>query len=207
MLKLVLLAQSRREIFSDMQGDLTYLLALYGLPAAGVLAVEMLKQETTKQYTPGLLPRSETIQDLSVFISSLAVVGPGEGNFSICDQGRRSLKRVLDQILSPTIPAYHANVSNSASASGNNVVNASPAAAATANNGISNPRPALDDQSAASMLYFPTANDAEFLQWLDNVEWDKGMWLDSIPVSNNAEAVCLGNTGMSAAADPSLPSI
>lgn len=25
-------------------------------------------------------------------------------------------------------------------------------------------------------LYFPTGNDAEFLQWLENVEWDKGGW-------------------------------
>lgn len=104
MLKLVLLAQSKRDYFRDFQGDLIYLLALHGLPAAGVLAVEMLKQEQTKQYTPDILNRSETVQDLSVFISALAAVGPGEGNFSICDQGRRALKKVLDQILSPNPP-------------------------------------------------------------------------------------------------------
>ena len=104
MLKLVLLAQSKKDIFRDFQGDLIYMLAFNGLPAAGVLAVELLTQGRTGQYTTDILPRSETIQDLSVFISALAAVGPGEGNFSICSQGRKTLTRVLDQILSPNPP-------------------------------------------------------------------------------------------------------
>lgn len=112
-----------------------------------MLAIELLKQEQSKQYTPDILPRSETVQDLSVFVSALAAVGPGEGNFFICNQGRRALKRVLDQILSPhpaPIPAE---------------------------------QPAYDDMS----LYFPTGNDADFLQWLENVEWDKGNWMNPPP--------------------------
>ena len=115
---------------------------MHGLPAAGVLSIELLKQEQTRLYTPDVLPRSETIQDLSVFNSALAAVGPGEGNYHICNQGRRALKRVLDQILSPNpVPIP----------------------------GPSEP-PAMDDMS----FYFPTGNDADFLQWLENVEWDKG---------------------------------
>lgn len=126
---------------------MTFQLANQGLPAAGVLAIELLKQEQSRSYTPDILPRSETIQDLSVFISSLAAVGPGEGNFSICNQGRRALKKVLDQILSPQpLPAP---------------------------SGPGVPDQPFDDVS----LYFPTGNDAEFLQWLENVEWDKGGWL------------------------------
>lgn len=99
-------------------------------------------------YTPDILPRSETIQDLSVFISSLAAVEPGEGNFNICNQGRRALKKVLDQILSPQPPP----------------VQGQP--------GLPEQQP-LDDVS----LYFPTGNDAEFLQWLENV--DMGGWLQA----------------------------
>ncbi|EME44985.1 hypothetical protein DOTSEDRAFT_70886 [Dothistroma septosporum NZE10] len=153
MLKLVLFAQLKRDYFRDFQGDLIYLLALHGLPAAGVLAVEMLKQEQTKQYTPDILNRSETVQDLSIFISALAAVGPGEGNFTIADQGRRALKKVLDQILSPNPP---------------------PAVSA------SGEAPMYDNSS----LCFPIANDAEFLQWLDTVEWDTNSWIDSA-VSND----------------------
>ncbi|KAI7189735.1 hypothetical protein KC316_g5281 [Hortaea werneckii] len=143
-LKLVLLAHARRDCFRDLQGDLMYLLALHGLPTAGVLAIELLKQEQLRQYTPDILPRSETIQDLSVFISALSSVGPGEGNYRVCKQGHRALKRILDQILSPHMPAMAANEQ----------------------------QPAFDDMN----LYFPTGNDADFLQWLENVDWDKGLW-------------------------------
>jgi hypothetical protein len=166
MLGLVLLAQSKRDFFRDFQGDLAYLvssrlpellvpytsltnfskLAVHGLPAAGVLAIELLKQEQSKLYMSDILPRSETIQDLSVFISSLAAVGPGEGNYFICNQGRRALKRVMDQILSPHAPLVPSS--------------SEPAA--------------FDDMS----LYFPTGNDADFLQWLENVEWDKQSWMN-----------------------------
>jgi hypothetical protein len=166
MLGLVLLAQSKRDFFRDFQGDLAYLvsarsaewlvcyssltnilkLAVHGLPAAGVLAIELLKQEQSKLYMPDILPRSETIQDLSVFISSLAAVGPGEGNYFICNQGRRALKRVMDQILSPHAPLVPS----------------------------SSEPPVFDDMS----LYFPIGNDADFLQWLENVEWDKQSWMN-----------------------------
>ncbi|KAF2764215.1 hypothetical protein EJ03DRAFT_34892 [Teratosphaeria nubilosa] len=139
-LSMVLLAQSRRDFFRDFQGDLIYLLTVHGLPNAGVLAIELLKQEQSRQYTLDVLPRSETIQDLSVFISALAAVGPGEGNFSVCNQGRKSLKRVLDQILSPQSAPV-----------------------------TSSEQQPFDEMS----LYFPTANDADFLHWLENVEWDK----------------------------------
>lgn len=161
MLRLVLLAQSRRDFFRDFVGDLVFLvssvalhllpaslslttlikMAAHGLVAAAVLSIELLKQEQTRMYTPDILPRSETIQDLSVFVSSLAAVGPGEANFAICNQGCRALRKVLDQILSPSQPPLQ---------------------------GSSDPT-SFDDMS----LYFATGNDADFLQWLENVEWDK----------------------------------
>lgn len=102
--KLVLLVQSKKDFFRDFQGDLVWIMTSFGLPTAGVLAVELLKQEQSRLYTPDILPRSETIQDLSVFIANLGAVGPGDANFSICNQGRRALNRVLDQILSPSLP-------------------------------------------------------------------------------------------------------
>jgi len=105
-----------------------------------------LKQEQSRQFTPDVLPRSETIQDLSVFISALGAVGPGEGNHYICNQGRKVLKRVLDKILSPDTPA------------------------ATSSGAGSMDQTMVDDPN----LFFPTGNDAEFLQWLENVEWDRG---------------------------------
>lgn len=101
----------------------------------------MLKQEQNRDYAPDLLPKSEIVQSLSVFISALASVSPGEGNYRICNQGRRALKKLLDQILNP----------------------APQPAAITAD------QAPHDD----SLLYFPTGNDADFLEWLDNIAWDK----------------------------------
>lgn len=167
MLKLVLLAQSRRDFFRDFQGDVIYLLALHGLPAAGVLAVELLIESQTRQHSPDVLPRSETIQDLSVFISALGSVGPGEGNYQICNQGRRALARVLDQILSPSNHHPH------------------PSSQQTITSAKGEPQQANqlltpDDSS----LYFPIGNDADFLQWLETVEWDKGNLFDPPPPSS-----------------------
>lgn len=159
LLQLVLQVIAKRDYIRDFQSDFTWLLAFHGLPSAGVLAIELLKQEQTRAYTPEILPRSETIQDLSVFISALATVGPGEGNHAICNQGRRALKRLLDKILSPE-PVFPAN------------------AAATQQNGGAGGGGinTLDD----SALYFPTGNDAEFLQWLDDVDWDRASWLGTV---------------------------
>ncbi|KAK5134203.1 hypothetical protein LTR08_006863 [Meristemomyces frigidus] len=159
-LRHILLAYAQRDLFRDFQGDIIYLLTVHGIPTAGVLAIELLKQEQSRQYTPEILPRSETIQDLSVLISALATVGPGEGNFSICDQGRRGLKRVLDQILSPHVPPV-----------------------------ASSDQASFDEMS----LYFPTGNDADFLQWLDNMDWDNGNWMN--PAVSSGEAAL--DSGMS----------
>lgn len=141
--KCVLLVQAKKDFFRDFQGDLVWMMTFYGLPAAGVLAVELLKQEQSRLFTPDILPRSETIQDLSVFIANLGAVGPGDANFSICNQGRKALNRVLDQILSPSLP---------------------PAPNAGTER-------AWDDMS----FFMPTGNDVDFLQWLETVEWDKGL--------------------------------
>ncbi|TKA77154.1 hypothetical protein B0A49_03641 [Cryomyces minteri] len=149
MLGLVLTTWSKRDYLRDFQGDMVYILSTHGLPSAGVLAVELLKQEQSHHVSQEILPRSEAIQDLSVFIAALASLGPGEGNYAACEQGRRALKRILDKILSP---------------------NPVPAMA-----------PAVTDQAPVADLsmYLNAGNDADFLQWLENMEWDKGPLLNT----------------------------
>lgn len=132
-----------------------YQIAFHGIPAAGILAVELLKQENSlTPYFPDDLPRSETIQDLSVFISALAAVEPsvvGGGNYIICNKAKRVLKRVMDKILSPKPATTHTTSS------------AGP---------ITTPdQPPYDDPT----MYFPPhGTDADFLNWLENIEWEKG---------------------------------
>jgi hypothetical protein len=137
------MVQNRRDFFRDFQVDVACLMAEVGVSSAGVLAVELLKQEQSPQITQEILPRSDTIQDISVFISLLADVKTGDANHHICKQGRRALKSAMDKILSPIVPAdIHEGAGDVA----------------------------FDDMS----FFMPTGNDAEFLQWLDRVPWDKG---------------------------------
>ena len=78
---------------------------LYGLPSAGVLALELLKQKQSQlrsEYPPRAqaFPSSKIIQDLSVFISSLRYVhAPGDGNYALTEQARKTLQRILDRVL------------------------------------------------------------------------------------------------------------
>jgi hypothetical protein len=154
MLKVVLMVQNRRDFFRDFQVDVACLMAEVGVSSAGVLAVELLKQEQSPQITQDILPRSDTIQDISVFISLLADVKTGDANHHICKQGRRALKSAMDKILSPSVPA--------AIQEGTSDV-------------------AFDDMS----FFMPTGNDAEFLQWLDRVPWDKG-YINPVAESGDA---------------------
>ncbi|KAK8040854.1 hypothetical protein PG994_013861 [Apiospora phragmitis] len=82
-----------------------HMVAIHGLRCAAVLAVELLRQEQLPVYPrEPLLPRSQTIQDLSVFVSRLDLILKVEvlhGVFSMCEQGRKVLTRILDKILSP----------------------------------------------------------------------------------------------------------
>ena len=76
--------------------------SLYGLPSAGAVAHELLRQTQQPQSYKPQIPRSQTIQNLSVFISSLQwAVRPGDGNYELCTQARAILSRILDLLLSP----------------------------------------------------------------------------------------------------------
>ena len=77
-------------------------MALYGLPPAGVLALELLHYSQTGVPAPYHLPRSEIIQNLSNLVSAIDfIVRPTNGNFEICNQAKRMLQAVLDTVLSP----------------------------------------------------------------------------------------------------------
>jgi hypothetical protein len=74
--------------------------------SAAILATELLKQEQYPSYPKNpLLPRSKTIQDLSVLTAKLADMDPGFAYKENTEQGRKVISRILDKILSPPTPA------------------------------------------------------------------------------------------------------
>ncbi|WPH02274.1 Hypothetical protein R9X50_00513000 [Acrodontium crateriforme] len=99
-LRLALKVFQMKDFFCDFRVDMINLLAFYALPSAGVLAIELLKQNTSSSHDP-FLPRSEIIQQFSILVCSLENVGPTEGIYSLCALGLRAMKRVLDVLLAP----------------------------------------------------------------------------------------------------------
>ncbi|ROW00479.1 hypothetical protein VPNG_07954 [Cytospora leucostoma] len=92
----------RHDIAAVFYTSFTYLMCTHGVRSAGILAVELLKQEMLPSYPENpLLPRSQTIQDLAIFAAWLGAVDPGDGWYSICEQGQRVITKILDRILSP----------------------------------------------------------------------------------------------------------
>lgn len=84
--------------------------AIYGLPSAGVLALELLQQSQARGHASKQFPRSEVIQNLSVFVACLGSMHTeGDGNYQLCLQARRMLQRILDTVLSPQEPAAPPN--------------------------------------------------------------------------------------------------
>lgn len=98
----VLQVTSRHEFATLYQASYTSYLYGHGLRSAAIIAVELLKQEMLPVYPADpLLPRSQTIQDLSVFAARLAAVDPSDVSSNLCEQGNRVISKILDRILSP----------------------------------------------------------------------------------------------------------
>lgn len=148
----VVKAAVRRDLMRDFQVDYADLLANHGLRSGAILAVELLKQEHyPNSASAETLPRSQTIQNLSVFVSCLASIDPGDGMYATCEQGRKVFKRVLDKVLSPSVPK--------------------PPSAPPATADIDIPLPPLNFDFGLQ----PTiGGDSDLLQWLDNMEWERG---------------------------------
>lgn len=170
----VLEASSRRDHLADYQMDLESLHVAYGLPSSAVLAIELLKQENERykqlqsssstdpdQKSFNLLPRSDTIQDLSVFASTLAYVNRTTFGSSACEQGRKFLKHVLEKILDPPPVVRPPNSNNQAigdiaSGQGERPID------------FMSQFP-LDDGSLEGPFSFES--EAGFVQWLENMDW------------------------------------
>jgi hypothetical protein len=154
MFKFVLGMINNREVFREFQMDFIQLLCMNGIPSAAVVAVELLRQEqdpTSSSAVTTPLPRSDTIQDLSVFVACLAGIKPNSGASHICDRGRRFLKKILDTILSPR---HLSDVGGSADGSRT-----------------------VDAASFSAPLY-QTGSDGDFMRWLESTEWEQDSWLN-----------------------------
>ncbi|KUL87943.1 hypothetical protein ZTR_03986 [Talaromyces verruculosus] len=104
LLSTVLRICNDRDAKLDRSKQDSWVMLYYGLPSACVLAFEILRQNQKPGPHPVVLPRSEVIRNLSVFVSCLAWVAspsPSHGNYAACKEVEKKLSRILDQILEP----------------------------------------------------------------------------------------------------------
>lgn len=142
----IIMVAGKREVLREFQ-DSHLMLSSPGLPAACAVAVELLRQEQyPHQPVSYPLNRSQTIQDLSVFANALAWVPADEPSSSICAQGRKFIKRILDKILSPELR-------NDVNMTGNH----------------------LSSVNVDFSVPF-SGNDSEFMPWLESIDWDSQSW-------------------------------
>lgn len=148
----ILMLMNNRDILRDFQMDITQLLCMNGIPSAAVVAVELLHQEQDPSSTSALtnpLPRSETIQDLSVLVACLGSVRPGSGGYAICQRGKKFLKQILDTVLTPAPSMARSNSSAEE----------------------------FGDASFTTPL-FQMGSDGEFVRWLESMEWEQENWMN-----------------------------
>jgi len=76
-----------------------WIFTCYGIPAAGVLCVELLKQATGQNVLQ--FSRSDAIQKLTMFIGFLEWIRPTDGNFLLAGRLKKVVRRILDRVLDP----------------------------------------------------------------------------------------------------------
>lgn len=105
LLSVVLRICNDREAQLDRSKHVSWIMLYCGLPSACVLAFEILRQNQIPGPHLVVLPRSEIIRNLSVFVSCLAwwVSSPSSifSNYAACKEVEKKLSRILDQILEP----------------------------------------------------------------------------------------------------------
>jgi hypothetical protein len=133
---------------------------VYGVPSAGVLCVELLKQMKATPGTYALhIPRSEIVQNLSLLIGFFEWVRPAAGNYKLCGRMRHIIKRILDQILNP--PPQQQQIAPLPS------VDVVPFEGGGPMQMVGN----AVEQGAWDM-------GLDDLNWLDDIDWSRGPWID-----------------------------
>lgn len=76
-----------------------WIFTCFGVPAAGVLCVELVKQVIGQSYIQ--FSRSDAIQKLTMFIGFLEWIRPTDGNYLLAGRLKKVVRKVLDRVLDP----------------------------------------------------------------------------------------------------------
>ena len=157
----VVLIHKERDRLGNHAWEFSWYVVYFGIPSASLLAVELLSQHQHPNRSVHPLPRSEVIQNLSMFIACLDTVRSTEGNYKLCSRVKKVICKILDRVLE------------------------SPAQSTA--DILVTPLPVDQTLFDVDMSSFmgPT-EDPEFVRWLENVDWTKGPLLDGFqPVTES----------------------
>lgn len=80
----------------------------YGIPAAGVLCIELLYAVRRPHAADMLtMSRTDTVQSLMTFVTLLDWVRAGDGNYELCRKLKVAIRNVLDRVLDAPVVAAH----------------------------------------------------------------------------------------------------
>jgi hypothetical protein len=150
---IVLLARYRERL-GGCSYEMTWVVTYFGLQSASLLAIELIKQHNYPRLYLGTLPRSEIVQLLSVFLFCLDMIGPEEGNYTLCVRVHKVIKRSLDKVLAAP-EMDHDRLLTTPGGS----------------------RPPVPDVDVPTMM--GPDNDEDFMKWLTEVDWSRGPWVDN----------------------------
>lgn len=131
----------------------------YGTSAASILAIELLvrpQYPTDIADASNMHPRSEIIQDLSVFISCLKSIPAAEGNHASCLRAASTLQKILERVLESPL----GTMTNTTASTASTASIASIASAGTT------PMTDIDWQVSIT-----DPCDPDYTQWLDSNTW------------------------------------
>ncbi|KAJ5239473.1 hypothetical protein N7468_004092 [Penicillium chermesinum] len=103
MLALVVEVILLRDQLTNSGTGLIWKVAYYGLPAAGIILLALLKQHSL---TPQGVSRTKILQDLSVFVAEVqigTIVQPGDPNYALLSKAAQTIQRFLDSIHSDSV--------------------------------------------------------------------------------------------------------
>lgn len=148
----------------------------YGILAAGVLCVELLKQAKTPHESTLRFSRSTLIKELTMFTGFLDWIRLTDGNYLLCGKLSKVVRRIVDYVLEPPIttptpPPPHLHQQQ----------HCRP----TRDLGIID-RTAIGSglgleivQQQSDPLWDVSEDTDECLDWLNSLDWMQGPWLDS----------------------------
>ena len=158
MFSFVVLVVNNLFVFRDFQLDIIQVLTMEGIPSAAIVAMELLHQEQNPASASALtnpLPRSSTIQDLSVFVACLNTSAkPYTYGGSSCIRGKKFLKRILDTILE-----------------GRGVPGVEVGGEGVGAGGVE-----MGGGWTSPLLQ--TGNDVDFMRWLDAMDFEGESWIN-----------------------------